>query len=42
MAMILRNDSSSISATKKSLQEIVRNRYVYQKSMLDEVVYNIL
>ena len=41
-AMILRNDSSSISATKKSLQEIVRNRYVYQKSMLDEVVYNIL
>ena len=41
-AMILRNDSNSISATKKSLQEIVRNRYVYQKSMLDEVVYNIL
>lgn len=41
-AMILRNDSNSITATKKSLQEIVRNRYVYQKSMLDEVVYNIL
>lgn len=41
-AMILSNDSNSISATKKSLQEIVRNRYVYQKSMLDEVVYNIL
>ena len=40
--MILRNDSSSISATKRSMQEIVRNRYVYQKSMLDEVVYDIL
>ena len=26
----------------KSLQEIVRNRYVYQKALLDEVVYNIL
>ena len=24
------------------MQEIVRNRYIYQKSMLDEVVYNIL
>ncbi|MBQ7421464.1 MAG: HAMP domain-containing histidine kinase [Prevotella sp.] len=41
-AMILRNDRSSISQTKKSMQEIVRNRYIYQKSMLDEVVYNIL
>lgn len=41
-AMILRNDSNSISATKRSMQEIVRNRYVYQKSMLDEVVYDIL
>lgn len=41
-AMILRNDSSSLSATKKSMQEIVKNRYVYQKAMLDEVVMNIL
>ena len=41
-AMIMRNDKNSISATKKSMQEIVRNRYIYQKSMLDEVVYNIL
>ena len=41
-AMILRNDKNSLSQTKKSMQEIVRNRYVYQKSMLDEVVYNIL
>ncbi len=41
-AMILRSDKSSIDAASKSLQEIVRNRYVYQKALLDEVVYNIL
>ena len=28
--------------TQKSLQEIVKNRYVYQKALLDEVVYSIL
>ena len=41
-AMILKSDKNSISAASKSLQEIVRNRYVYQKALLDEVVYNIL
>jgi len=41
-AMILRNDKNSISEASKSLQEIVRNRYVYQKALLDEVVYSIL
>ena len=41
-AMILRNDSSTLSATKRNMQEIVRNRYVYQKAMLEEVIYNIL
>ena len=41
-AMILRTDKNSISEASKSLQEIVRNRYVYQKALLDEVVYNIL
>ena len=41
-ALILRNDSNSISATKRDMQGIVRNRYVYKKAMLDEVVYNIL
>jgi len=42
-AMIMRteNNPSMIEATK-TLQEIVRNRYVYQKALLDEVVYNIL
>lgn len=41
-AMILRSDRNSISEASKSLQEIVKNRYVYQKALLDEVVYNIL
>ncbi len=41
-AMILRSDKSTISEASKSLQEIVRNRYVYQKALLDEVVYKIL
>ena len=41
-AMILRTDKNSISEASKSLQEIVRNRYVYQKALLDEVVYKIL
>ena len=41
-AMVLRSDKNSISEASKSLQEIVRNRYVYQKALLDEVVYNIL
>ena len=40
--MILRSDRNSINEASKSLQEIVRNRYVYQKALLDEVVYNIL
>ena len=41
-AMILKSDKNSINEASKSLQEIVRNRYVYQKALLDEVVYNIL
>ena len=40
-AMIMRTDKGS-SLSAKSLQEIVRNRYIYQKALLDEVVYNIL
>ena len=34
-AMILRSDKSTIDEASKSLQEIVRNRYVYQKALLD-------
>lgn len=41
-AMILRKDKNSISEAAKSMQEIVHNRYIYQKALLDEVVYNIL
>ena len=41
-AMILRSDKSTINEASKSLQEIVRNRYIYQKALLDEVVYRIL
>ncbi|MBQ7514029.1 MAG: HAMP domain-containing histidine kinase [Prevotella sp.] len=41
-AMILRKDKNSLEDAAKTMQEIVRNRYVYQKALLDEVVYNIL
>ena len=41
-AMIMRGDGSQMSEAAKSFQEIVRNRYIYQKALLDEVVYNIL
>ena len=41
-ATILRNDTGTISATKRRMQEVVRNRYVYQKALLEEGVYNIL
>ncbi|MGI6232855.1 MAG: sensor histidine kinase [Prevotella sp.] len=41
-AMILKNDKRSNNAASKSLQEIVKNRYVYQKALLDEVVMNML
>ena len=41
-AMILHTDKNSLSEASKSLQEIVKNRYVYQKALLDEVVYTIL
>lgn len=41
-AMILKNDKNSTLAANKSMEEIVKNRYVYQKALLDEVVYSIL
>ncbi|MCD8296147.1 MAG: HAMP domain-containing histidine kinase, partial [Prevotella sp.] len=41
-AMILKSDKNSISEATKSMQEIIKNRYVYQKALLDEVVYSIL
>ena len=41
-AIIVRKDKNTLADATKSMQEIVRNRYVYQKALLDEVVYNIL
>ncbi len=41
-AMILINDRNSNNAASRSLQEIVKNRYVYQKALVDEVVMNML
>ena len=39
-AMLLKSDKNfSIEETQKSLQEIVKNRYLYQRTLLDEVVY---
>lgn len=38
----IKTDKNAISAAQKSFQEIIRNRYIYQKSLLDEVVYGIL
>lgn len=40
--LILNNDKSAITEASKSMQEIMHNRYVYQKALLDEVVYSIL
>ena len=40
--MILRKDRNAISEASKSMQEIMKNRYVYQKALLDKVVYSIL
>ncbi len=41
-AMILRKDKNSLAEASKSMQEVLRNRYIYQKALLDEVVYSIL
>lgn len=41
-AMILHNDKKQDAEASKSLQEIVKNRYVYQKALLDEVVLSII
>jgi len=41
-AMIVRSDKNSMDETQKSMQEIVKNRYVYQKALLDEVVVSML
>ena len=41
-AMIIHKDKNSLADAAKTMQEIVRNRYIYQKALLDEVVYKPL
>ena len=41
-AMILRKDKSAISEANKTMQEVMKSHYIYQKALLDEVVYSIL
>ena len=40
--LMAKQDKNTIAEAQKSMQEIVRKRYVYQKTLLDEVVYSIL
>ena len=40
--MILGRDKNSITEASRSFQELVKSRYIYQKGLLDEVVYSIL
>ena len=40
--LVKSSDKNAISDAQKSMQQIVRNRYIYQKALLDEVVYSIL
>ena len=36
------SNGKNIPQTSKALQEILKERYVYQRALLDEVIYNIL
>lgn len=40
--MSMSNNKGSLSEATKSMQKIINDKYVYQKSLLDEVVYSIL
>ncbi len=41
-AMIVWHNRNSIDDATKQMQEAIKNRYVYQKALMDEVVYNII
>ena len=41
-ALIVRHDKNSIADATKQMQEAVKNRYVYQKALLDEVIYKLI
>lgn len=38
----LKTDKAQLAAAQTEMQETIRRRYVYQKALLDEVVYSIL
>ena len=40
--LVISNDKNARLQTNKTMVEIVKNRYVYQKALLDKVVMNIL
>ena len=40
--LMVKRDREAIAEAQKSMQEAVRNRFIYQKTLLDEVVYSIL
>lgn len=40
--IVFMTDNNSISETSRSMREIIKSRYVYQKAVLDEVIYSIL
>ena len=39
---VIISTGKNIPQTSKTLQEILKERYVYQRALLDEVIYNIL
>lgn len=39
---VIISNGKNIPQTSRTLQEIIKERYVYQRALLDEVVYNIL
>ena len=39
---VIISNGKNIPQTSRTLQEIIKERYVYQRALLDEVIYNIL
>ncbi len=40
--IILNSDKNAVSEASRSMQEMLHNRYLYQKALLDEVIYRML
>ncbi len=40
--IIFNSDRNAVSEASRSMQEILHNRYLYQKALLDEVIYRML